>query len=123
MSGGLQTRQWGGHWFILLNWKAAMEQLTPIQTVIWTNNAKHREQIFLLRLLDVYGLESFAATLEEIATHTGFHRDTVVRCLKGLKDLGYIQSDRMYEKNGSYNLPIVKKCVYQIIIGKGPATD
>jgi len=97
------------------------QELTPIQKVIWTVNAKPREQVFMLRLIDAYGLSTFTATIDEIAKLTGTPRGTTVRCLTGLRDLGWVNSERMYKKTG-INLPSVMSCEYSIAIEKEPVT-
>jgi len=86
-----------------------------IQTVIWTSNARMREQIMMLRILDHYGPKHFVATLDEIAEATFTNRAVVIRALKGLKELQWIDSERIYKSNGS-NLPVVQSCKYIITI-------
>jgi hypothetical protein len=86
-----------------------------IQTVIWTSNARMREQILMLRILDIYGPKEFVATLGEIAEAIAMNKAVVIRGLKGLKELQWIDSERIYKNNGS-NLPVVQSCKYIITI-------
>ena len=93
-----------------------------IQTVIWTSNARMREQILMLRILDHYGPKEFVATLEDIAEATAMNRAVVIRGLKGLKELQWIDSERIYKNNGT-NLPVVQNCKYIITIGNEKEAD
>jgi hypothetical protein len=86
-----------------------------IQVVIWTTNARMREQLLILRILDHYGPKSFVATLDEIAEATLTNRAVVIRAMKGLKELQWIDSERIYKNNGT-NLPVVQSCKYIITI-------
>lgn len=94
-----------------------------IQTVIWTSNARMREQLLMLRILDHYGPNSFVATLDEIAEATLMNRAVVIRALKGLKELQWVDSERIYKNNGT-NLPVVQSCKYIVTISdeKEPVT-
>ena len=85
--------------------------------VIWTANAKPREQIFMLRLLDAYGAKKFTATLDEISKITNTSRGTTIRSLVGLRELGWLDSARMYKKFGK-NLPQVTSCEYIVTINE-----
>lgn len=86
------------------------------QTVIWTVNAKTREQILMLRILETYGSEEFVATLGDIADAAHMKRSVVAKTMKGLKDLNWLQSVRNYEDNGT-NLPVIRNCKYRVTIG------
>ena len=91
--------------------------MTPQQKVIWTVNASPREQMLMLRLYDVYGKNAeFYATLEDIAKVTHVSYPLVVRCMKGLKELGWIESQRVYHKEKGRNLHVVKNCLYRFLI-------
>ena len=85
--------------------------------VIWTANAKPREQVFMLRLLDAYGTKRFTATLDEISQLTNTSRGTAIRSLTGLRELGWLDSARQYKKNGK-NLPQVTSCEYIVTISE-----
>jgi hypothetical protein len=91
------------------------ETLTPQQMVIWTANAKPREQLFMLRLMDTYGTTKFTATIDEISRLTNTSTGTTIRSLNGLRDLGWLDSQRMYKKSGR-NLPVVSSCEYIVTI-------
>jgi len=95
-----------------------------IQVVVWTVNAKLREQLLMLRILDIYGSKEFDATFDEIAEKTLMKRSVVIKAMTGLKDLGWIESERNYKENGT-NLPVVQNCKYRIIITdeKEPVTS
>jgi hypothetical protein len=93
------------------------EDLTPQQLVIWTVNAKLREQILMLRILEVYGTGEFTATLHAIADATHMKRSVVAKAIKGLKDLNWLDSERNYEDNGT-NLHVVRNCKYRVTIGE-----
>ena len=95
------------------------QKLTPQQMVIWTANAKPREQIFMLRLMDVYGTKRFTATIQEIAQITDMSIGTTIRCLTGVRDLGWLDSARVYKKTGK-NLPSVTNCEYIVTIKNEP---
>jgi predicted transcriptional regulator len=100
-----------------------MEQkLTPQQMVIWTANAKPREQVFMLRLMDAYGTKNFTATIDEISKLTNTSTGTTIRSLNGLRDLGWLDSQRMYKKSGR-NLPVVSNCEYIVTIGEKEGAD
>ena len=91
--------------------------MTPQQKVIWTVNASAREQLLMLRLLDVYGKnQEFYATLEDISKATNFSYPLVVRCMKGLKELGWLENQRIYHKQDGGNLHVVKNCMYRFLI-------
>ena len=98
------------------------QPLTPHQMVIWTANAKPREQIFMLRLLEAYGPEKFTATIDEISRMTNTSIGTTVRSLNGVRDLGWLDSVRMYKKTGR-NLPAVTNCEYIITIKNEPTSE
>ena len=93
-----------------------------IQTVIWTSNARMREQILMLRILDHYGPKGFTATLDDIATAIGMNRAIVIRGLKGLKELHWIDNERIY-KNSGKNLPTLQSCKYIITIRDEKGAD
>ena len=93
-----------------------------IQTVIWTSNARMREQILMLRILDHYGPKGFTATLDDIANAIGMNRAIVIRGLKGLKELHWINNERIY-KNSGKNLPTLQSCKYVITIGNEKGAD
>jgi hypothetical protein len=90
--------------------------------VIWTVNAKPREQILMLRILETYRRKQFTATIEEIASLSHMSIGTTVRTLNGLRDLGWLDSSRMYKKSGR-NLPVVSNCEYVITIGEKKEED
>ena len=91
--------------------------MTPQQKVIWTINASPREQLLMLRILDVYGKnKEFYATLQDIAKATNFSYHLIVRCMKGLKELGWLESSRIYHKEKDRNLHVVKNCLYRFLI-------
>lgn len=96
-----------------------MDLLEASHIVVWTENAKLREQIVMLRIMSVYGTEEFDATYTDIAREIAMKRSVVIQAMKGLKELGWIESVWNYEKNGK-NLPTVKNCKYTITIGKEP---
>lgn len=85
------------------------------QTILWTKGAKPREQILMLRLLDIYGPVGFEGTLEEISQMMLMPRSLVIRMLRGLKDLGWIESERQYEYSEK-RLPLVTGCKYKFTI-------
>jgi hypothetical protein len=91
------------------------QNLTPQQMVIWTVNAKPREQILMLRILETYRRKQFTATINEIAELSHMSIGSTVRTLNGLRDLGWLDSSRMYKKTGR-NLPVVSNCEYVITI-------
>lgn len=91
------------------------QKLTPQQMVIWTANARPREQLFMLRLMDTYGTKKFTATIDEISKLTNTSTGTTIRSLNGLRDLGWLDSQRMYKKSGR-NLPVVSSCEYIVTI-------
>lgn len=86
------------------------------QMVIWTVNAKLREQVLMLRILEVYGTGEFMATLQDIADATHMKRSVIAKTIKGLKDLNWLESERNYEDNGT-NLHVIRSCKYRITIG------
>lgn len=90
------------------------------QIVIWTAEAKVREQIIMLRILSIYGSEPFTATYQELAREIGFKRSMIIASMRGIKELGWIESEWVYEKNGR-NLPTVKHCRYTVTIQKEPS--
>jgi len=93
-----------------------MDEITKmIRTVIWTVNAKPREQVLMLRVMDAFGTGEFTATYEELAEAAHMNRSTVIRAVKGLKDLGWMDSERLYRGNGS-NLPVVENCKYIVTV-------
>lgn len=69
----------------------------------------------MLKLLDLYGQETFEATLEEIASLLKVKRSLFIKILKGLKELGWVESDRVYDYSEK-NLPHVKGSKYKITI-------
>jgi len=73
--------------------------MTPVQKVVWTKNAKPREQLLMLRLMDVYGTRC-EITMDEMAEGTGMGKPTLIKTLRGLKELGWIQTERVYKENG-----------------------
>lgn len=91
--------------------------MTPQQKVIWTVNVSLREQLLMLRILDVYGKnESFYATLDDVAKAVNMNRWMVARTMKGLKEIGWLESQRVYVKRGDKNMPSVKNCYYKFLI-------
>jgi len=73
--------------------------MTPVQKVVWTKNAKPREQLLMLRLMDVYGTRC-EVTMDEMAVGAGMGKPTLIKTLRGLKELGWIQTERVYKENG-----------------------
>lgn len=90
--------------------------------VIWTDSASPREQLLMLRIISAYknGNGTFNATYSDIAQETGMHRSVVIKTMRGLKELGWIESEWNYEKNGK-NLPTIRDCKYTITVGKEPS--
>lgn len=91
-----------------------------MQIVIWTEEAKLREQIIMLRILTNYGTEPFSATYQEMARDIGMNRSVIIKSMRGLKELGWLESEWVYEKNGK-NMPSIKNCRYTVTIGKEPS--
>jgi Mn-dependent DtxR family transcriptional regulator len=89
--------------------------MNTLQKILWTTTAKPREQVLMLRLMDIYGTEGFEATLEDIAKLMYMKRSLVIRMLKGLKELGWVESERQYEYT-EQKLPHVKGCKYRFTI-------
>jgi hypothetical protein len=50
------------------------------------------------------------------------NRAVVIRALKGLKELQWIDSERIYKNNGT-NLPVVQNCKYIITIANEKEAD
>ena len=86
--------------------------MTPQEKVIWTENAKPREQIVMLRILDSFG-KKFSATHEEIAEKIGISRYLLSALIPGLKELGWIENKRIYNKGKERG---VTHCDYKINI-------
>jgi hypothetical protein len=86
--------------------------MTPQEKVIWTENAKPREQIVMLRILDCFD-KKFSATHEEIASKVGVTPFLFASLVPGLKELGWIESKRVYMKGKSRG---VSHCDYKIKI-------
>lgn len=89
--------------------------MNTLQKILWTTTAKPREQVLMLRILDIYGPEGFEGTLEDIAKMMSMKRSLVIRMLRGLKELGWIESERQYEFTEK-KLPHVTGCKYKITI-------
>lgn len=69
----------------------------------------------ILQLLDLYGAGSFESTLEEIADTLKIKRSLFIKIVKGLKELGWIESERKYDYTEK-NLPHVKGSQYKITV-------
>lgn len=67
----------------------------------------------MLRLLDIFGKTKFEATLDELSEKLGMKYGQTVKMMTGLRELGWIETERIYEKSGG-NLPHVKGCVYKL---------
>lgn len=91
-----------------------------MEIVIWTAETKLREQMLMLRILSFYGVEPFTATYNDLAENLGMNRSVVIVAMRGLKELGWIESEWVYEKNGR-NLSTIKHCKYTITIQKEPS--
>jgi hypothetical protein len=85
--------------------------MTPIQKVVWTKNAKPREQLLMLRLMDVYGSRC-EVTMDEMAVGTGMGKPTLIKTLRGLKELGWITTERVYKENGYKRLKSLSAIAY-----------
>ena len=90
--------------------------------VIWTDSASTREQVLMLRIIGAFRNPSmsFNATYTKIAEETGMTRSVVIKTMRGLKELGWLESEWNYEKNGK-NLPTIKDCKYTFTVGKEPS--
>ena len=82
------------------------EEFTPTQKILWTSNASTREQVLMLKLLDLYGGNDITGNLHDIARLLGVKRSLLITILKGLRDLGWLETEKAYEKNVG-NLPKV----------------
>lgn len=77
-----------------------------IQKVLWTREASPPEQILMIKMLDIFGEKEVAGTLTDLAMYLDVKRSYLVTHMKGLKDLGWIETDRQYVKS-NLNLPHV----------------
>ena len=91
------------------------QEMTPMQSIIWTQNAKPMEQLLMLRILDVYGSDEFCVTLDEFTAVIGFKKGVLIRALRGVKELEWLGSKRDYKK-GVGNLPLVFNCRYRVTL-------
>lgn len=91
------------------------QEMTPMQCVIWTKNAKPMEQLLMMRIIDAYGVEEFCVTLDEFAAVVGLKKGVLIRALRGVKELEWLDSKRDYKK-GLGNLPLVFNCRYRVTL-------
>ena len=81
--------------------------MTPeIQKILWTREATTPEQIMMLKMLDIFGDNEIKGTLTEIAGYLDIKRSYLITQLQGLRDLGWIETERAYLKTDG-NLPKV----------------
>lgn len=71
--------------------------MTPQEKILWTENATYREKVIMLQILDLFG-KKFSATQEEIANKLGVNVYNVINCMKGLKELGWIEVEKVYAR-------------------------
>lgn len=86
--------------------------MTPQEKIIWTENAKPREQIIMLRIIGVFG-KKFSATHQEIAEKIGVNQTLLASIIPGLKELGWLENERVYSSGEQRG---VAYCNYKITV-------
>jgi MarR-like DNA-binding transcriptional regulator SgrR of sgrS sRNA len=86
-----------------------------IPAIVWSEEASPRDQVFMLRLLDVYGRKSFEDTLANISENVGHSHGLTMKTLRRLRELGWIEWERVYG-DGVNNLQFVTGCKYTITL-------
>jgi DNA-binding MarR family transcriptional regulator len=89
--------------------------MTPIQKVVWTKNASPREQLVMLRLMDVYGTRC-EVTVDEMSAAISINKPTLVKTLRGLKELGWVKSERVYKDRGDKRLKALTGNLYHFTV-------
>ena len=86
-----------------------------IPTIVWSEEASPRDQVFMLRLLDVYGRKPFEDTLANISHNVGLTQSLTIKTLGRLRQLKWIDWERVYG-DGVNNLRFVTGCKYTITL-------
>lgn len=89
--------------------------MTPIQKVIWTKNASPREQLVMLRLMDVFGTRC-EVTVDEMSAAISINKPVLVKTLRGLKELGWVKSERIYKESGHKRLKTLTGNLYTFTV-------
>ena len=89
--------------------------MTPVQKIVWTQNASPREQMVMLRLMDVYGTRC-EVTVDEMSVAISVNKPTLCKTIRGLKDLGWIKSERVYKESGNKRLKSLTGNLYTFTV-------
>lgn len=92
--------------------------MNTIQEIIWARTITPRDQVFLLRLLDSFGLDRFEADVEEFTEMMSLPKSSIYESIKRLRATEWLDVTAVYTDGSYRRLKKRGKTLYKIKIAQ-----
>lgn len=95
--------------------------MNTIQEIIWARTVTPRDQVFLLRMLDTFGVERFEADITEFTEMMSLPKSSIYESIKRLRATDWLEVTPVYTDGSYRRLKKRGKTIYKIKVGQKEA--